>query len=91
MTAYSFAAATALVACAYKNSSERVQIARMAGTNGPLLERAVFPGQSFQFEAAPEAHLEIYSGETANALLEDRLSCRRLAVIAQTPAIPIVS
>lgn len=91
MTPYTLAAATARVACAYKNSSERVQIARMASVSGPLLERAVFPGQSLQFEAAPDAHLEIYSGEAANALLEDRLSCRRLAVVTQAPAIPIVS
>lgn len=91
MTSFTLAAATALVDCAYKNSSERVQIARIAGASGPLLERAVFPGQYLRFEAAPEAHLEIYSGEAANALLEDRLSCRRLAIIAQAPAIPIVS
>lgn len=91
MTSSTLTAPTSRVACAYKNSSERVKIARIAGADGPLLERAVFPGQSLQFEATPEAHLEIYSGEAANALLEDRLSCRRLAVIASAAAIPIAS
>lgn len=76
--------APTLVACTYQNSSERIQIARVVVSDGALLERAVFPGQRLNFEAEPEAHLEIYSGDAIGALLEDRLSCRYLALSART-------
>ena len=69
-----------LIPCTYKNSSDRIQIARLTMENGALLERAVFPGQCLSFEAEPEAQLEIYSGEVVGALLEDRLYCQDLAV-----------
>ncbi len=71
-----------LITCAYKNSSDRIQIARVFVGDGLVLERAIFPGQCLRFETEPEALLELYSGETIGALLEDRLSCRHLAVNA---------
>lgn len=62
----------------YRNSTDRIQIIRVATSDGSLLERAVFPGQHLSFAAAPEAQLEIYSGEVIGALLEDRLTCSHL-------------
>lgn len=72
----------AAIACTYRNSSERIQIACVTTRDGALLERAIFPGQYLSFEAEPTAQLEIYSGEAIGALLEDRIPCHRLGISA---------
>jgi hypothetical protein len=68
--------------CGYCNRTARVQIARVVNSCHPTLERAVFPGQSFLFEASPEAQLEIYTGETVSSVLADRIHCRNLQTVS---------
>ena len=66
--------------CYYQNRTSRLQVIR--GSEWPQwnLERVVFPGQLFLFEAPLNADLEIYDSNATNAVPLERIQCRRLQV-----------
>jgi G3E family GTPase len=66
--------------CRYTNTTEIVQIARIADLPSGYLERVIFPGMCLLFEAPAEAHLEIHSGTVVSAIMSDRIPCDRLAL-----------
>ena len=66
--------------CFYINSSDRIQVVRLAGSPHIDLERVVFPGQRLLFEAPLEAVLEVYAGED-NVQLEQSWDCSELACL----------
>jgi Domain of unknown function (DUF1830) len=68
--------------CQYFNATSRLKVVRIADIANWYFERVVFPGQRLMFEAPVEAHLEIYTSEIASAILEDRIPCQQLLVIA---------
>ena len=68
------------ILCSYKNKTPTTQIIRITNIPNWYLERVVFPGEMLLFEALPEAVLEIYIGESARLILEDRFLCDWLKV-----------
>jgi hypothetical protein len=65
--------------CCYTNTTESVQIARIADLPCGYLDRVIFPGVCLLFEAPAEAHLEIHSGTVVSAIVSDRIPCDRIA------------
>jgi hypothetical protein len=68
------------ILCFYINSTSRIQIIRITNIPNLHLERMVFPGQRLMFEAVPEAKLEVYTNESATAILAEVISCQQLRV-----------
>ena len=66
--------------CRYINSSSHIQIVKITEIHDRYFERTVFPGQQLLFEAPPEAHLEIFTGEIMQAIITDRIPCYSLKV-----------
>ena len=66
--------------CCYVNTTNRLQIARIANIPNWYFERTVFPGQRLLFEALPEAQLEIHTGRMASAILADTIKCESLQI-----------
>ncbi len=65
--------------CQYRNVGRDVRVVR-AAEETRYIEKAVFPQQYFLFWASRDTTLEVYSGTSANLLLEDRIPCSRLEV-----------
>jgi adenylate cyclase class IV len=66
------------VLCAYRNMSDRLQIARISNKS---FERVVFPAELLLFEASSQAELEIYADDRAQGItLLEKLTCDRLRV-----------
>lgn len=63
----------------YTNPTERIQIIRIARPTDDFFERTVLPGVQIIFEAGAEAELEVHTYGVATAILEERISCDRLA------------
>jgi len=72
--------------CCYTNSTRQIQIARIIDVPNWYFERVIFPGEHLMFEAPQEAHLEIYTGSMASALLMDKIPCERLRVQSSVSA-----
>lgn len=68
------------VTCAYVNSTESIQVARITNVENWYFERVVFPGQRLMFETVADATLEIHTGMMASAILDDTYLCRELAI-----------
>lgn len=45
--------------CHYRNATSQLQIVRVTEGNQTLWERVLFPGETWLFEANPEASLQI--------------------------------
>ena len=67
-----------VVSCAYSNKTSYLHVVRISST--PFLERSVFPGQCLEFQALPEACLEVYSYQFLGPIREDTILCDRLRV-----------
>ncbi len=50
-----------LLACTYRNSSDRMVIARCVGADAFFLERVVFPFELLSFECPADAELQIWT------------------------------
>lgn len=72
------------ILCGYVNSTNQIQIVRIANISNWYFERVVFPGQRLMFEALPNAELEIHTGKMASAILLDKIPCIRLSVSVGT-------
>jgi hypothetical protein len=68
------------ILCGYINTTDQIQIVRIANIPNWYFERVVFPRQRLLFEALPEAQLEIHTGEIPTAMLADKISSVRLRV-----------
>lgn len=68
------------VLCRYINSSSHIQVIKITELRDRCFERTVFPGQQLLFEAPPEAHLEIFTGEIMQAIIADKIPCHALKV-----------
>lgn len=55
------------ILCGYVNTTNLVQIIRIANIPGWYFERVIFPGQRLFFEAQPEAELEVYTSHNTRA------------------------
>jgi hypothetical protein len=66
--------------CCYINDTSQIQIGRIANLSDSYFERVIFPQQRLLFEAPPFAELEIYTGELASAILQERIPGDRLRV-----------
>jgi hypothetical protein len=54
-------AETAIIECAYRNSSDRMVIVRCCGAGGFYLERVIFPFELLSFCCPSECELEIWT------------------------------
>lgn len=66
------------VLCCYVNSTNVLQITRIANIPNWYFERVVFPGQRLMFEAPPDAELEVHTSSIVSSTLSDRIACSRL-------------
>lgn len=66
--------------CGYVNTTNQIQIVRIANIPSWYFERVVFPRQQLLFAAPPSAQLEIHTGEIPSSMLTDRITCDRLQV-----------
>lgn len=62
----------------YENKSDRIQVIRLCDNPGAEFERTLAPGQSFVFEAASQAKLEVCTHHNAMSIVCDRIPCRQL-------------
>jgi hypothetical protein len=74
-----------LLACAYRNGSDRMVIVRCEGHDGFYLERVVFPFELLSFECPPLAELEVWTHGLGGPELLDRLPVDQLVMEAPTP------
>jgi hypothetical protein len=68
------------VLCYYKNTTQKIQVARISNITNYRFERLVFPEEQLLFEAVPEAELEIHTATQIGATLFDKILCSRLQV-----------
>lgn len=68
------------ILCGYKNATPQIQVARISNMTHGYFERVVFPGECLQFEALPDARLEIHTGTMVSAILTDHIPCAHLQI-----------
>jgi hypothetical protein len=68
------------MACTYRNSSDRMVIARCLGADAFFLERVVFPFELLSFECPCEAELQIWSHGLGGAELIEAIDVQSLAI-----------
>ncbi|MFZ1028004.1 MAG: DUF1830 domain-containing protein [Limnoraphis robusta] len=66
--------------CCYSNNSDKVQVVRIGNIQNWYLERVVFAGEDFLFEAPTEAELEVYQGDSDGVQLLQKHLCEALQV-----------
>ncbi len=64
--------------CHYVNSTEQIQIVRIANIPGWQFERVVFPGQRLLFESPSDAEFEIQTERSTCATEVHRIPCDRI-------------
>ncbi len=74
------------ILCYYTNASSQLQQIRLQGNAHLLLDRIVFPGEKFIFEALPEGALEIYTYGATGLQLLQTIACQRLQVLQRQQA-----
>jgi len=78
-----------LVSCGYRNSSDRMVIARCLGPDQFYLERVVFPFELLSFQCPPQSELEIWTHGLGGAELVERIATADLVIEASTEQEPI--
>jgi hypothetical protein len=68
------------VVCCYENVTPKLQVVRITNIPNWYFEKVVFPRQRLLFEAVPQASLEVYTGDIAQAILADHIPCDRLQI-----------
>jgi len=66
--------AVILVSCGYRNSSDRMVIARCLGPEQFYLERVVFPFELLSFQCPPDSELEIWTHGLGGPELVERIA-----------------
>jgi hypothetical protein len=72
-----------LLACAYRNGTDRMVIVRCEGRDGFYLERVVFPFELLTFQGPSNSDLEIWTHGLGGPELIDRLPVRDLSLEEQ--------
>lgn len=68
------------ILCHYVNTTNQIQVVRIANAPNCYFERVIFPGQRVLFEALPDDQLEIHTSMMASAVLSDKIPCNQLGV-----------
>lgn len=68
------------ILCSYINSTNKLQIIRLANSQGCSFHRVVFPGERFLFESPLQAELEVQTSYLGQAVLVTRIPSRHLKV-----------
>lgn len=74
------------ILCYYTNSSKQLQTIKLQNNPHLSLDRIVFPGEKFIFEALPEGLLEIYTFTATGLQLLQTIACSRLEVLQRPQA-----
>ncbi|MBE9010469.1 DUF1830 domain-containing protein [Pseudanabaenaceae cyanobacterium LEGE 13415] len=69
------------ILCYYINHSKAIQHIKLQKTAQLSLDRIVFPGEKFIFEALPEGLLEIYTYTASGLQLLQTTACEQLQVL----------
>ena len=69
-----------LVSCGYRNSSDRMVIARCLGPDQFFLERVVFPFELLSFQCPDESELEIWTHGIGGAELVETIPVAELLI-----------
>ena len=69
-----------LVSCGYRNSSDRMVIARCLGPDCFFMERVVFPFELLSFQCPDESELEIWTHGLGGAELVETIPVRDLLI-----------
>lgn len=72
-----------LVSCGYRNSSDRMVIARCLGPDRFFLERVVFPFELLSFQCPDDSELEIWTHGLGGAELVETIPVRDLLIDGQ--------
>ena len=75
-----------LVSCGYRNSSDRMVIARCLGPEQFYLERVIFPFELLSFQCPPESELEIWTHGLGGPELLERIPTGQLQIEAPEPS-----
>ncbi len=76
-----------IVSCGYRNSSDRMVIARCVGPEQFYLERVVFPFELLSFECPAQSELEIWTHGLGGPELVERISASDLLLEDDLPAL----
>jgi hypothetical protein len=68
------------ILCFYKNTTDKIQIAKICSFKSCYFEQVIFPAETILFNAFPEAELEIYTGSMISAVLIEKILCSQLQV-----------
>jgi len=69
--------------CHYRNVTSHLQVAIICQGGSAMSERIIFPGESWLFEASPDAELQIQT-RVSDGVLTHRTGCDRFQV--KTPS-----
>ena len=69
-----------LVSCGYRNSSDRMVIARCLGPDQFFLERVVFPFELLSFQCPQDSELEIWTHGLGGAELVETIPVAELLI-----------
>ena len=69
-----------LVSCGYRNSSDRMVIARCLGPDRFFLERVVFPFELLSFQCPDDSELEIWTHGLGGAELVETIPVSELLI-----------
>ena len=78
-----------LVSCGYRNSSDRMVIARCLGPEQFYLERVVFPFELLSFQCPPQSELEIWTHGLGGPELVERIATDDLWIEDSSSTDPI--
>lgn len=68
------------ILCFYKNTTDKIQIAKIYNFKNLYFEQVIFPAETILFNAFPEAELEVYTGSIISAVLIEKILCSQLQV-----------
>ncbi|MDX2229941.1 MAG: DUF1830 domain-containing protein [Leptolyngbyaceae cyanobacterium bins.349] len=66
--------------CHYRNKTPQLQVVRLFHRASLRMERVIFPGENWLFEADPEAELQVQMKGLSHGMFVERLWCDRLRV-----------
>ena len=68
------------ILCSYKNKTNQLQVIRLKKASQGYLERVIFPGEYYLFEADPQDEVEVYSKVNEEMIESQHLLCQSLQV-----------
>lgn len=66
------------VLCCYINQTQRIQVSKVTHLTQRDIEKVIFPGERFLFEATTNAKLDIYVTLAGKTTLLDSIPCSTL-------------